>query len=779
MPLKNKYGTLRVGVERGYYEHKNCKDSMDIDFIATKLFYEKEMKQKIKDMEQFLKENKINSYKVKPIFGHKMEDTNIWESNIYGILSEWIDADNENLKYAEYSTDALQKELEWANYIFVSNLIINCPRLKCDNYARTINSYLKENNCMSITLRVPTFTYLEQTENKQRGYPGRKKHKHVTETNGTSVYREGEWYMEQQIHNDMMQLKSEKQGEKWNEENRNEKLISGWELWKRFGSYINFNFTNIQAAIELTNPTKSELNSINLDIWKAEPVKLIIIPLDAFVVDAQGYPYLPKKYKDLLIFFFRKNIEVLITNTIPSHQISKQTETQMQQTNTASHLLQKTVENKTFLNCCIYYIKRLFSSIENFDNEKLFDSYYWDYLQIPLQPLKDNLQSQTYEDFEKDQTKYEKYELAIYKYLNDEIQKQPNKRFVIFVVGAGRGPLVDSAMSALKKNEIESFHIYAIEKNKSAVMVLQNRLREEKWKRHVTIIQSDMRYLKNVERADLIVSELLGSFGDNELFPECLDGAQKYLKPSGKSIPQNCLSYLEPICCSDVYYKILQNKFEGNTQIFYVINTYSYCPVSVEGAKRCFYFEMPNRKFEHYRDVAESDETEKGSTFVEEAGAEIQNVPINGCDDTRNGNEVGKNTSDNVNTAEVEMSIEEHENIENDIISNNLHNKRYREISFNVKTDSLLHGFLCYFKSQLYKDVYLSTEPNSQTPQLRSWYPLLMPLNRVIPLRKNDTVSISVWRLTDQYRVWFEWCLNEPVPTNVHNANGKHFFIGK
>lgn len=32
------------------------------------------------------------------------------------------------------------------------------------------------------------------------------------------------------------------------------------------------------------------------------------------------------------------------------------------------------------------------------------------------------------------------------------------------------------------------------------------------------------------EMADIIVSELLGSFGDNELSPECLDGAQRLLK---------------------------------------------------------------------------------------------------------------------------------------------------------------------------------------------------------------------------------------------------------
>jgi protein arginine N-methyltransferase 5 len=46
---------------------------------------------------------------------------------------------------------------------------------------------------------------------------------------------------------------------------------------------------------------------------------------------------------------------------------------------------------------------------------------------------------------------------------------------------------------------------------------------------------------------DIMVSELLGSFGDNELSPECLDGAQKYLAPGGVSIPCDYVSYLAPI----------------------------------------------------------------------------------------------------------------------------------------------------------------------------------------------------------------------------------------
>ena len=53
------------------------------------------------------------------------------------------------------------------------------------------------------------------------------------------------------------------------------------------------------------------------------------------------------------------------------------------------------------------------------------------------------------------------------------------------------------------------------------------------WKDKVEVLFGDMRHLHGPEKADILVSELLGSFGDNELSPECLDGAMRFLK--GKS----------------------------------------------------------------------------------------------------------------------------------------------------------------------------------------------------------------------------------------------------
>jgi len=55
-------------------------------------------------------------------------------------------------------------------------------------------------------------------------------------------------------------------------------------------------------------------------------------------------------------------------------------------------------------------------------------------------------------------------------------------------------------------------------------------MKAEFWGDLVTVVSCDMRHWSAPELADVIVSELLGSFGDNELSPECLDGAQRFLK---------------------------------------------------------------------------------------------------------------------------------------------------------------------------------------------------------------------------------------------------------
>ena len=55
-------------------------------------------------------------------------------------------------------------------------------------------------------------------------------------------------------------------------------------------------------------------------------------------------------------------------------------------------------------------------------------------------------------------------------------------------------------------------------------------LKSTEWGDRVEVISHDMRTWQAPESCDILISELLGSFGDNELSPECLDGAQRFLK---------------------------------------------------------------------------------------------------------------------------------------------------------------------------------------------------------------------------------------------------------
>jgi len=127
----------------------------------------------------------------------------------------------------------------------------------------------------------------------------------------------------------------------------------------------------------------------------------------------------------------------------------------------------------------------------------------------------------------------------------------PGEVVVITVVGAGRGPLVAAALRAASSVGV-TVRLFAVEKNENAVITLRNRVFTEKWT-NVTVVAGDMRRWQPPELADILVSELLGSWGDNELSPECLDGAQSCLKRGGISIPSDYQSFIAPLSANKLW----------------------------------------------------------------------------------------------------------------------------------------------------------------------------------------------------------------------------------
>jgi protein arginine N-methyltransferase 5 len=163
---------------------------------------------------------------------------------------------------------------------------------------------------------------------------------------------------------------------------------------------------------------------------------------------------------------------------------------------------------------------------------------------LPLEPLATHLDSSTYELFESDKEKYDLYERAI----RAALAIKPNA--IVAVVGAGRGPLVERALACGARK------IFVVEKNFAAYCFLRGKVAG--WGEKVQLFKGDMRFIELPEKVDVIVSELLGGFGDNELSPECLLGCNRLLAPDAISVPSQYTSILVPLM-SDWLWSVTRN----------------------------------------------------------------------------------------------------------------------------------------------------------------------------------------------------------------------------
>lgn len=301
-----------------------------------------------------------------------------------------------------------------------------------------------------------------------------------------------------------------------------------WNWWNIFRSVCNTE-KKLGLALELSAdlPSQSEI-----DRWLGEPIRCIIIPTSIFLTNKKGYPVLSRPHQGFIQRSYKLDVQVMIKG-VNMHGSIK-------------HYQQ--------------YMEHLWLTQPPDDTLTQFARGYEDYLQVPLQPLMDNLESCTYEIFERDPVKYTEYQKAMYQAIIDKVseEEKEHKTIVLMVVGAGRGPLVRAALTAARKAE-RKIKVYAVEKNPNAVVTLQAQ-QDEMWGESVTVVSSDMRHWNAPEKADILVSELLGSFGDNELSPECLDGAQKFLKDDGISIPASYTSYIAPIHSPKLYSEVAQMK---------------------------------------------------------------------------------------------------------------------------------------------------------------------------------------------------------------------------
>ena len=519
--------------------------------------------------------------------------------------------------------------------------------------------------------------------------------------------------------------------------------------------------------------------------WFAEPLRMLELPVQSFAKNAKGYPVLTKPAQGFIgrCMRLRSTPWLLLTDvgSIPgmdnpeeifpmsdgylsptkaedvSRENSKSPSPMLSEPTPAEAAAMPQPKKSKDPTPHLSYIRYLQRHQPPRNTVERFGNGYQDYLQSPLQPLADNLESITYEVFEKDPIKYDWYERAIAFALADwhpfgKQASSPDGSVVVAVVGAGRGPLVTRALRAAAMTGVKA-SIWAVEKNPNAFVLLQ-KYNAEMWGNAVHVVKSDMRAWPGplladgmIGHVDILVSELLGSFGDNELSPECLDGVQHVLNPgSGISIPSSYTAHLTPIASprlhADIMGRAVTDKDAWEVPWVVFLHQMHYMStvtsIATDGQASKMELPIPNVQqvweFQHPipQSLLTQSEIRKGGSVAGGGGG-------------------GFAGGDGAND----------------------HNTRFATLRFPCQKRGVCHGLGGYFETVLYgggnrrrtndeqsRKVELSTNPvtmEEKSKEMISWFPIFFPLREPIYVPDDSELEVSIWRLTDDRKVWYNW----------------------
>lgn len=430
--------------------------------------------------------------------------------------------------------------------------------------------------------------------------------------------------------------------------------------------------------------------------WRGEPIKAVIVPTFVFAKNEAGFPVLSRAHQALvesLGALLDPHVQFFVRGR-PRHAAGRSVYAQ--------------------------YLRHVLKRREQSPVEEA-EVPYRDYLQAPLQPLADNLEAVTYETFERDATKYDLYTRALEALFADRLEMS----LVVMVLGAGRGPLVRCVLTAAQNTGVTLRRVYAVEKNANALVTLRALWRScSDWRGIVEICAADMRTFDPADKADCVVSELLGSFGDNELSPECLDGARRLLSAQGVSIPCRYESFVAPIAAAKLWYDARRANVAsspGPPPALFVPGA----PPPARGLETPFVV-----KLHRYAPLAHAQ-----LCFAFDHGAAWRDR---------------RDEPDNVRSA---------------------------QIAFDLAVDgaSTVHGLAGYFEAQLYDDVRISINPESHSEGMFSWFPLFLPFSEPVHLPPHTQLKVDIWRCVDDTRVWYEWAVVEPIILPIQNPNGRSY----
>lgn len=578
-----------------------------------------------------------------------------------GLISSWIELDSDDIVINEFSFQAFYNEVSFANYLGIKTFMLSPPK-NINNiqiFSSNIAKLLDLLPSIHISISLPISQDLQDKN--------------------ISYYDS----------------------------------YSTWGMWNSIRLICNY---HPSLSVSLGAP-KSNIPSAILDRWLLEPVKFYLISASRFIPNAKSYPVL-HKFNQLIIWKLvqfkaldppilmlhgvdRKNVHKspALLNQNPNHSNLKEVDDNNK--STFLSYVQYLVASSYKTNLLPHLLSFTISALQgaNISKSSLSSPFI---LQAPIEPIVDNLENEAYKIFEQDTFKYQQYERAIAKALVDLHNSwTSNKKPHVLFLGPGRGPLIDRFFSALNLLSVSSkdFIITAIERNPN-VMILLNQKNAMYWNSEVNIINADSRdyihlnYKAENPKFSMVISELIGSFGCNELMPECIDSiaTQELCDENCIFIPQDLHCYVSPVFSPKLW------KLASNTSVDKL-----YVPM------------LP--------------EMEVLLDYPKEVWSFESRVRLN----------------DPENTTIIFHSF-------------NKHNSRQCRVSLEPTRKGLTHGLAGFFSSTLYDDVVLSNLPKPpEIDDAVSWLPAFLPFETPLNLYDGQEISLFIRRVCSLDSVWYEW----------------------
>ncbi|CCE61327.1 hypothetical protein TPHA_0A02440 [Tetrapisispora phaffii CBS 4417] len=602
-----------------------------------------------------------------------------------GLLASWLDLDSMDPVISDFSYKVLLNECKYARFVGIRKLLVAPPRdlSNLTPYSQTINRLLNH-EVLTMEPKITLSISLPLVEDSEP--------------------------------------------------------FATWELWNTVRKICEYNEL---LTISLALP-RIKTPSYVLKRWLCEPVSCLLISSSIFETNQNNYPVLHKFNQKILREFQR---------------INGNSQSEQGQLCVILHGMEKHADfirggSVSYLDYINFLLKKEDKLImdefnkeainmtneQGSSNANLINEDKWlPKLMPPLLPNSDNLTNDTYLVFENDRTKYDLYHEAIHQAIHDKLsyiqhlKRNNSQKFQILVAGAGRGPLIDETYDILKYyNVLNKCKIIAIEKNSQAFLFLQKK-KFDKWVDSVELIRCDMKKLSNdFGKFDIVISELLGSFGCNELSPECLIHIEaNFSRKETIFIPESYSSYVAPASLPLVRQKL--DKFSNGFEKPWLVNNIPYCILSTK-INKIWSFQHPLLKTENQDNKHLFNKNIENGEFKLKHKCEIDGL-------------IG-------------------------FFSATLYN--------NITLSTLPEGFTINDPRKEYDTKITTNDKNESihTKNLKSWAPIFFPITSPLSITDDTELSVYFNRISDSQlkKTWYEWSLESfiylVVSSTSHKQNG-------